>query len=122
MLPAAHRLRRSEHFGRAVRCGARSGQPSVVVHFFSAESGPSRVGFVVSRAVGGAVVRNKVRRRLRAIMAIELAKLPPHSDVVVRATAMAGTATFDELRTQVARALNGAISRSRKVGTKVAAQ
>ena len=48
-------------------------------------AGPqSRVGFVVSKAVGGAVVRNRVKRRLRHLVAHEL-EGPVVRDVVVRA-------------------------------------
>ena len=45
----------------------------------------SRVGFVVSKAVGGAVVRNRVKRRLRHLVAQQLAAAPTGVDVVVRA-------------------------------------
>jgi ribonuclease P protein component len=58
---------------------------------------PSRVGFVVSKAVGGAVVRNRVKRRLRAIMAGELATLPTGLDLVVRANPASADATFADL-------------------------
>jgi ribonuclease P protein component len=57
-------------------------------------SGPPRAGFVVSKAVGGAVVRNAVTRRLRALVAARLDRLPAGSAVVVRALpASAGTSS-----------------------------
>ena len=43
---------------------------------------PTRAGFVVSRAVGGAVVRNQVKRRLRALLADRLPTLPAGSQIV----------------------------------------
>jgi ribonuclease P protein component len=46
---------------------------------------PPRVGFVVSKAVGGAVVRNRTKRRLRALMAARVGVLPNGTDVVIRA-------------------------------------
>ncbi len=46
---------------------------------------PPRVGFVVSKAVGNAVVRNRTKRRLRAVIATELTGIPAGVDVVVRA-------------------------------------
>jgi ribonuclease P protein component len=55
------------------------------------------VGFVVSRAVGGAVVRNRTKRRLRALVAERLDVLPPHASVVVRANPPAAGATYAEL-------------------------
>lgn len=55
-------------------------------------TGPqSRVGFVVSKAVGGAVVRNRVKRRLRHLVAQELVSAPGPRDVVVRALPAAAT-------------------------------
>jgi ribonuclease P protein component len=59
---------------------------------------PPRVGFVVSKAVGGSVVRNRTKRRLRALVAPRLGSAPAGIDVVVRANPPAADATFDELR------------------------
>jgi ribonuclease P protein component len=51
-----------------------------------ARTGPqARAGFVVSKAVGNAVVRNRVRRRLRHLCATRLGSLPPGSILVIRA-------------------------------------
>jgi ribonuclease P protein component len=58
---------------------------------------PPRVGFVVSKAVGNAVVRNRTKRRLRAIMAGELSGIPAGVDVVVRAQPAAASVSFREL-------------------------
>lgn len=58
---------------------------------------PPRVGFVVSRAVGGAVVRNRTKRRLRALVADRLPGIPAGVDLVVRANAPAATASSGEL-------------------------
>ena len=46
---------------------------------------PPRVGFVVSRAVGSAVVRNRVKRRLRHLVAARVERLPAGSLIVIRA-------------------------------------
>jgi ribonuclease P protein component len=67
---------------------------------------PARVGFVVSRAVGGAVVRNRVRRRLRHLMRERLAGLPAASTLVVRANPPAAGASYDELRADLGRCLD----------------
>ncbi len=68
-------------------------------------AGPARVGFVVSRSVGGAVVRNRVRRRLRHLVRERLAELPVGSVVVVRANPPAAESSYDELRRDLARCL-----------------
>ncbi len=46
---------------------------------------PAKVGFIVSRAVGSAVVRNRVKRRLRELMRRRVASLPGGSLLVLRA-------------------------------------
>ena len=48
---------------------------------------PPRVGFVVSKAVGNAVVRNRTKRVLRGLMSTRIGALPDGVDVVVRANA-----------------------------------
>jgi ribonuclease P protein component len=55
-----------------------------VVHAVSGTGPQSRVGFVVSKAVGGAVERNRVKRRLRHLVVRELAASSAPRDVVVR--------------------------------------
>ena len=46
---------------------------------------PPRVGFVVSKAVGNAVVRNRTKRVLRALMRARIGRVPDGFDVVVKA-------------------------------------
>jgi len=63
----------------------------VVVHAFDTGTDePSQIGFVVGRRVGGAVVRNRVRRRLRHLVAARVGQLGQGKVVVVRATSTAG--------------------------------
>ena len=87
VLPAAYRMRRPADFERAVRRGARSGKDSLVVHLAGDrfDHSPVVVGFVVSKAVGNAVVRNRVKRRLRAVVSHRIDQLPEGGQLVVRA-------------------------------------
>ncbi|SCF47620.1 ribonuclease P protein component [Micromonospora carbonacea] len=57
----------------------------------------TRAGFVVSKAVGPAVVRNAVRRRLRHLVRERLAALPEGSTLVVRALPAAAEASYPRL-------------------------
>jgi ribonuclease P protein component len=72
-------------------------------------SRPPRVGFVVSRAVGGSVVRHRVQRRLRHLCRDRLEILPPGSEVVVRALAPSAHASYQELGTDLDRCLERAL-------------
>lgn len=106
MLARSHRLTTPAQFRTAVRSGRRAGGPLVVLHL-AATSSPDqpRVGFVVSKAVGGAVVRNRVKRRLREILRGRLALLPLGSLTVVRAQPQTSTATYADLESAVDRQL-----------------
>ena len=57
----------------------------------------ARAGFVVGKAVGNSVVRHRVTRRLRAVVAAELHRLPASADLVVRARPEAADARSDDL-------------------------
>ncbi|MFJ9032928.1 ribonuclease P protein component [Streptomyces sp. NPDC102274] len=123
MLPTENRLRRREDFATAVRRGRRAGRPLLVVHLRSGatdphapgeSASPTRAGFVVSKAVGGAVVRNQVKRRLRHLIRERLSELPPGSLVVVRALPGAGDAEYPHL----ARDLDAALQRLLGGGTR----
>lgn len=116
MLPAPNRLRERSEFASAIRASGamRAGSRILVVHANVTDSRaglPPRVGFVVSKAVGNAVVRNRTKRRLRAIMASELAGIPAGMDVVVRAQPAASTVTFTELGEALKPLLRKAIRR-----------
>ena len=121
MLAAPNRLRESADFGTTVRRGRRAGGPLLVVHLLvpagqaagaPAGSGtgavgdpPARVGLVVSRAVGPAVVRNRVKRRLRHLARERVAALPAGSLLVLRAQPAAAGAAWAELGAELDRCL-----------------
>jgi ribonuclease P protein component len=103
---AAHRLTGSARFSLAIRTGRRAGSGTLVVHLARPDSGdPVRIGFVVSRAVGNAVTRNKVKRRLRELVRDERESLPIGSLLVVRALPPSAGAAYAELRSDLARCL-----------------
>ena len=121
MLPAAYRLTDGEGFRTAVRTGHRVSAATLVVHLRvpveragdRAHGLPPRVGFVVSRAVGNAVTRNRVQRRLRHLVRPHLATLPAGSVLVVRALPAAATASGAELSADFERCLARAATRGK---------
>jgi len=86
VLTRANRLTSSRLFSRTVRRGRRAGTRTLVLHL-DVDSGVERpqVGFVVSKAVGPAVTRNQVKRRLRHLSRERVTSLPGSAVLVVRA-------------------------------------
>jgi ribonuclease P protein component len=117
VLPAAARLRRREDFTTTVRRGRRAARGPLVVHLLTVLPdglGLPRTGFVIPKAVGGAVVRNRLRRRLRALLAARLTQLPATSALVVRALPGAGELDFTELSSTLDTALRAASAPDRR--------
>jgi ribonuclease P protein component len=65
----------------------------------------SRIGFVVAKAVGPAVTRNRVKRRLRHLCRERIEGLPPGSLLVVRALPPAAKASYADLAAELDRCL-----------------
>ncbi|MBS4101783.1 ribonuclease P protein component [Tsukamurella paurometabola] len=123
MLPARHRMSSSRDFAAAVKGGRRVGRRSIVVHVATPtnqspvpapEGGPGlvvstvdpvtpapRVGLIVSKAVGNAVIRHSVARRLRAAAAAVAGELDDGALVVVRALRAAADDDANELTAQL---------------------
>jgi ribonuclease P protein component len=113
-LATAQRLRRRGEFAAAVRGGRRAGRGVIVVHLVVPEPGavparPPRAGFVVSKAVGGAVDRNRVKRRLRHLVRSRLGDLPPGADLVIRTQPGAAGRSSSQLAADLDAALAAAL-------------
>jgi ribonuclease P protein component len=100
-----HRLVRASDFARVRRQGRSWAHPLLVLAVDRNETGGTRFGFVVSRRVGGAVVRNRVKRRLREAVRRHLDEVPAGWDVVLIARAPAAEARFSEIEGAVAQML-----------------
>lgn len=129
MLPAEHRLRRSGDFTEVVRRGRRASRGTLTVHLLrcpvpgaelpvtpAGSAGlpaPIQAGLVVSKAVGGSVVRHRTARRLRHLLRAHVTEparvVPAGSKLVVRAAPGAGSACSAELGADLAGALQAAV-------------
>lgn len=95
-------LRRRGDFARVTRRGKRYAGACLVC-FVADGRRRSRVGITVSGTVGGAVVRNRLRRRIKAILDGYPLAGPPFSDVVFIARPGAGELDFAALADEVNR-------------------
>jgi ribonuclease P protein component len=125
VLERRHRLTSAAGFATALRRGRRAASRTLVVHVH--QPGPldptstgeqpgapvtgtgaavPQAGFIVSKAVGNAVARNRVKRRLRHLVRERLDRVPAAGLVVVRALPSASTARSSELGHDLDRCLD----------------
>ena len=107
MLPAQYRMTRSTEFGVTVSHGAKAAQPDLVLYTWFDETGEPgpRIGLVVSKAVGNAVQRHRVSRRLRHAARTMLGDLDPADRVVIRALPSSRNAISPRLEQELRTAL-----------------
>jgi ribonuclease P protein component len=114
VLAVGQRLRRRDEFTSAIRTGRRSARGGVVLHIADRSGNASapdlvqdsvRAGFIVPKAVGGAVVRNRVRRQLRHLVRERLTDLPAGTDLVVRVLPSAVGRSYQQLGSDLSQAL-----------------
>lgn len=112
MLAARNRLRTATDFSTTVRSGVRNGRRNVVLYAAAlAADEPSRIGFIVSKSVGNAVVRNLVKRRLREAGAASLGAHANGLAIVVRALPASAAASWDQLLSDYNAALESTVHR-----------
>jgi ribonuclease P protein component len=109
-------LRQRAEFVRAQSEGKKLKGRHLLVIVAAGRTGGVRLGITVSRRVGNAVVRNRVRRRIREIVRGQLALLPRGFDLIVIAFPEAARAPFavlnEELPCLLTRARDWVSSRS----------
>jgi ribonuclease P protein component len=96
-MPSPPYLTASEDFRQAYREGTRIADERIILHARTRGAGPARIGIAVRRQLGGAVRRNRMKRRLREASARAYRALPGGMDVVIVPRVSAAEASFEEL-------------------------
>lgn len=102
------RLTRSTDFKRVRRLGRSYAHPLIVLVTLPNPTGLLQIGVTASQAVGCAVQRNRVRRRLKACFDELIPEINPGWDLVAVARRPIVEAEYREIRTEVARLLKQA--------------
>ena len=103
--PRGARLLRHADFERVYKQGRRHFSAHMTVFYLRRSEGAGlRVGFTVSKMLGGAVQRNRMKRRLREAVRLEAAWNSAAVDVVINPKKSVATADFAALRTEISRA------------------
>ena len=96
-MPSPPYMTAPEDFRQAYREGTRIANDRIIVHARTRGMGPARIGIAVRRQMGGAVRRNRMKRRLREAGARAYRALPEGVDVVIVPRISAAEASFEEL-------------------------
>ena len=102
-MKAAVTVKENYEFRRIYRKGRSAVSPYFVVYCLKNRAGASRLGITVSKKLGHAVVRNRVRRRMRELYRTNESKLRPGYDIVMVARTRAIFARYSDLESSFLR-------------------
>jgi ribonuclease P protein component len=106
VLAKSNRLAKAEEYRSTVRHGRLVRADHTLAYVVRRhEASVPRFGFIVSKKVGNAVTRNKIRRRLKAASYAVLSSVPSGTDVVFRARPTAASASWATLQHEVTMAV-----------------
>lgn len=106
--PREARLVRRGEFDAVYRAGRRRSSSHFTVFLRANELPESRFGVSIKKALGGAVVRNRIRRRLREVIRCRRNEIPTGWDIVIHPKSAVDKAPFAELAEELLRLLESA--------------
>jgi ribonuclease P protein component len=98
LLPRAQRLRAARDFKRVYKSGRSIVRPALVLYVYLNRGREKRIGFSISKKIGGAVERNRIKRKLREASRSIIDQLKPGFDAVIVCRSRSKAASFEELR------------------------
>jgi ribonuclease P protein component len=106
--PREARLVRRGEFDAVYRTGKRRSSSHFTVFFRANELPQSRFGVSIKKALGGAVARNRIRRRVREIVRWHRTEIPAGWDIVIHPKSAVAKAPFAALAADLLRLLQSA--------------
>ena len=103
--PREARLVHKAQYDAVYRAGKRRSSSHFTVFFKANELPQSRFGMSIKRALGGAVVRNRIRRRTREIVRCHRQEIAAGWDIVIHPKANVATAPFTQITAELLRLL-----------------
>ena len=103
--PRDARLVRKAEFDAVYRAGKRRSSSHFTVFLKTNDLPQSRFGFSIKRALGGAVVRNRIRRRIREIVRLHREEISAGWDIVIHPKSSVAKAPFTALTADLVRLL-----------------
>jgi ribonuclease P protein component len=97
------RLVRRGDFDAVYRTGKRRSSSHFTVFFRANQLPYNRFGFSIKKALGGAVVRNRIRRRVREIVRCHRMEIPAGWDIVIHPKSKVAKAEFATLQVELLR-------------------
>jgi ribonuclease P protein component len=104
--PRAARLLKHSDFERVYKQGRRHFSSHMTVFYLRRAEGGARVGFTVGRVLGGAVQRNRIKRRLREAVRLRRSALKGAVDVVINPKKSVLTVKFPVVLEEIGRAFD----------------
>ncbi|MBO4848239.1 MAG: ribonuclease P protein component [Clostridia bacterium] len=96
-------LKRNKEFRRVYRNGKTAGSHTLVLIYLSGRQPEKKIGFAVGKKIGNAVVRNRVKRRLREAVTPLLPEIAPGCRLIFIARLPILDASFQEIESTVRR-------------------
>ena len=106
--PREARLVRRGDFDAVYRAGKRRSSSHFTVFFRANQLPVSRFGFSIKKALGGAVVRNRIRRRIREIVRCHRMEIPAGWDILIHPKSSVAKAEFAGLTADLVRLMKSA--------------
>ena len=97
MLKRVNRLKKRYQFNYVYKSGEHFSSEHLVLYVSSSKTKSIKVGFAVTKKIGHAVVRNKIRRRLREIVQKQLINLKQNYNIIIVAKENISAASFETL-------------------------